>query len=266
LVRVVVESPESMEGEHRYRTQNVHGMLGNVTLDGETRLALLYDANGDGLYRRANSDGIFFDLNNDRHFVIDVMARDFGPFAIPFSIDDNSYSVESVDIEGKAVALRSLGPSAEQPAPTAGLPAPDFKYTDVLGRPVSLSGLRGRVVVVYFWSTLCGGCRRHADALAVLYRRYDRSQLEILGVSNDADREAMARFRTEHKHTWPTSFTGGFPAEDPVGRLYRETGSGVFYIVAPDGRLLSKHYEVEEVEASLADLFAKPAEALGSRP
>jgi len=229
-------------------------------------LALLYDANGDGLYQMANSDGIFFDVDNDRHFLIGVMSRDFGPFAVPFSIGGNSYSVESIDAEGKDLTLRGLGPSVEQPAPGVGHPAPDFRYTDVQGRPVALSQLRGRTAIVYFWASWCGGCKGHADALRALYQRYDRSQLEILGVSNDSDRGAMQRFRTEHGHTWPTSFTGGFPAEDPVGRLYREMGSGVFYIVSPDGQLVAKEYEVDKVEGWLASLIAKPTGALGSRP
>ena len=264
LVRVVVESPDLLDGDRKYRTQNVYGMLGSVKMNGVTRLALLHDANGDGLYQKANSDGVFFDLDEDRHFQIDVMARDFGPFALPFSIGGESYSVESIDIEGKNLTLRSLGPSAEQPPPTTGLLAPDFSYLDVQGRPVALSRLRGKVVLVYFWSSWCASCRRHADAVAALYKRYDRSQLEILGVSNDVDRGAMARFRTEHGHTWPTSFTGGSPAEDPVGRLYRETGSGVFYVVGPDGRLVSREYEVDKLEESLTGLITKSAEALGS--
>jgi len=208
----------------------------------------------------------FFDVDNDRHFLIGVMSRDFGPFAVPFSIGGNSYSVESIDAEGKDLTLRGLGPSVEQPAPGVGHPAPDFRYTDVQGRPVALSQLRGRTAIVYFWASWCGGCKGHADALRALYQRYDRSQLEILGVSNDSDRGAMQRFRTEHGHTWPTSFTGGFPAEDPVGRLYREMGSGVFYIVSPDGQLVAKEYEVDKVEGWLASLIAKPTGALGSRP
>ena len=266
LVRVVVDLPESTGAAHGYRTQNVYGMLGTVRLNGEPRLALLYDANGDGLYRKGNSDGVFFDADNDRHFSIGVMSRDFGPFALPFSIGGNSYAVESIDAEGKDLTLRGLGPSVEQPAPGTGFPAPDFRYTDVQGRPVALSQLKGRTVIVYFWSSWCGGCKGHAEALRALYQRYDRSQLEILGVSNDSDRGAMQRFRTEHGHTWPTSFTGGFPAEDPVGRLYREMGSGVFYIVDPDGRLVAKEFEVDKVEEWLTRLIAKPTGALGSRP
>lgn len=264
LVRVVVFAPDSVGANPPYRTQDVYGMLGTVDMAGMKRLALLYDANGDGLYTKANGDGVFFDLDNDRHFTIDVMASDFGPFTLPFSIDHRDYAVASLDLEGKDLTLQSLGPSAPAIAPMVGVGAPDFSYLDVRGRPVRLSSLRGRAAVVYFWSSLCSGCRKHADELRALYERYDRSQLEILGVSYDFDRSAMERFRAEHGHTWPTSFTGGFPAQDPVGRLYQETGSGVFYVVAPDGRLAGKDFDVASLASDLERILGSPRGTLGS--
>jgi thiol-disulfide isomerase/thioredoxin len=266
LVRVVVEQPESTEALHLYRTQNVYGMLGTVNVEGAPRSVLLYDSNGDGLYSKGTSDGVFFDLDDDRHFTIDVMAPDYGPFAIPFSVSHSNFAVDSVDIEGKAITLRYLGASAEAQAPTPGLPAPEFALTDSKGRPVRLSSERGRVAIVYFWASWCASCRGQADALRALYERYDRSQLEILGVCYDTDRGAMERFLSEYRHTWPTSFTGGQPAQDPVGRLYREAGAGVFYIVAPDGRLTAREFQVGEVESQLAKLLPQRSGPVGSRP
>ena len=75
----------------------------------------------------------------------------------------------------------------------------------------------------------------------------------------------MERFRKEGGQSWPTSFTGGFPAQDPVGRLFRETGSSVFYVVAPDGRLAAKVFEVTELDEQLAKLLAHQAERAGVR-
>jgi thiol-disulfide isomerase/thioredoxin len=181
-------------------------------------------------------------------------------------VDHTDYSVDSVDPEGKAIVVRVLGPSTPVLAPLVGLPAPDFSYMDVRGRPVRLSSLKGRAVIVYFWASRCGSCRAHADELRVLYERYDRSQLEILGVSYDHDRQAMEAFRSQHGHTWPTSFTGGYPAQDPVGRLYGETGSGVYYVVAPDGRLAAREYDLPSVTADLEKVLGSAGGTLGSRP
>lgn len=266
LVRVIIEIPDSANAAHRYRTQSVFGMLGSVVVDSLPRLALLYDANQDGLYSRGSSDGIFFDMDGDRHFSIDLMAPDFGPFAVPFSIGRTSYVVDSVDAQGAEVALRSLGPSTGTAAPTVGSPVPDFGYVDIEGRNVRLAAYRGKPVVVYFWSSWCGVCRRDAEDLRALYERYKQSQVEILGVSYDTDRREMERFRQQHRHSWPTSYTGGLPAQDPVGRSFRESGSGVFYLVAPDGRLAAKVSAVDELDLRLRKMVTPEVSRAPSGP
>jgi thiol-disulfide isomerase/thioredoxin len=254
LVRVVVQSRDSTISTPQYRTQDVYGMLSTVDVDGVPRLALLFDANRDGLYTKGRSDGIFFDLDGDRHFTIDTMAPEFGPLAIPFSVGHTRYTVDAVDPRGTEIALRALGPAPPAWTPTPGLPVPDFEYEDVDRRPVRLSAYRGTPVAVYFWASWCSSCRRNASELRALYERFSRSGLEVLGVSYDTDSREMRRFREEHRCAWPTSFTGGLPPQDPVGRLFREAGAGVFYIVGPDGRLAGKAFEVSDLEDQLSKL------------
>jgi len=265
LVRVVVENADAPDSVHRYRTQEVYGMLGTVGVDGAPRLALLYDANHDGIYTRGNSDGVFFDLDGDRHFSIDVMAPEFGPFAIPFPLGRKTYVVDEVDPGGSSISMHLLGPAAQTPPPVLGQLVPNFEYVDLAGHPVRLSDYRGKPVVVYFWSSWCSGCRRQAADLRALYQRYRPLEVEILGISYDTNRHEMERFRKEGGQSWPTSFTGGFPTQDPVGRLFRETGSSVFYVVAPDGRLAAKVFEVTELDEQLAKLLAHQTERAGVR-
>jgi hypothetical protein len=90
--------------------------------------------------------------------------------------------------------------------------------------------------------------------------------VEILGISYDTDRHAMEKFRELNEQTWPTSFTGGFPAQDPVGRLFHEPDSGVFYLVASDGRLAAKLFGVGALEEQLSKLTAASQARTGIRP
>ncbi len=266
LTRIVVESPDSLTGPRNYRVQSVFGMLGSLDLDGSKRSVLLFDANQDGLYSKGKSDGVFFDLDGDRHFTIDLMAPEFGPLAVPFSMGRNSYVVDAVDAQGAEMALHVVGPATESTTPAVGDVIPDFAYTDLQGLQNHLAGYRGNPVAVYFWASWCGACKRQAEALRLLYERYRNSRVEILGVSYDTDRNQMQRFREENGQSWPTSFTGGLPAEDPVGRLFREPGAGVFYVVAPDGRLAAKVYDVDELDLQLRKLVGREARETRSAP
>src|SRR5467141_2578946 len=70
--------------------------------------------------------------------------------------------------------------------------APDFKLTSLDGKPVSLAGSRGKVVLLNFWATWCGPCRAEIPDLIALQRKY-RDQLQIIGLTVDDDDAAMIK-------------------------------------------------------------------------
>jgi len=151
--------------------------------------------------------------------------------------------------------MESRGPGvARPPAPSIGSTAPDFSFTVADGREVRLSALRGRPVLIYFWASFCRTCRYQADDLRHLYDTYRGSGLEIVGISYDTDRSAMDAFRSVHRQTWPTSFSGHQLWEDPVGRLYRERGTGVFYLLDQSGVLLQTSANIGSIDSALARL------------
>ena len=85
-----------------------------------------------------------------------------------------------------------------------GEPAPNFQLRDMNGQIVSLSDLRGKVVLLNFWATWCGPCRVEMPAMERLYRTYDRKDFEILAVSTDAQGVAVTKpFQQENKLTFP---------------------------------------------------------------
>ena len=85
-----------------------------------------------------------------------------------------------------------------------GEPAPDFQLRDLNDRLVTLSGLRGKVVLLNFWATWCGPCRVEMPAMEQLYQTFSRKDFEILAVSTDAQGVAITRpFQQEHHLTFP---------------------------------------------------------------
>jgi peroxiredoxin len=265
VVRVVVAAPDSIGEAPRYRTQDVYGMIGELDVEGGPRRVVLYDANNDGLYTRGNGDGLFFDLDGDRHFVIDPMATDFGPFATPFPILHSELQVDWVASDGSRVAWRVLGPGRPTTEAKIGRPAPEFSFVDLEGRLQRLGARRGKATVLYFWGSWCASCRRQAEELRGLFARADRSHWDLLGICYDTDRAAALRFRADHRLTFPSSFSGGFPTEDPIGRLYHESGAGVFYVIGADGVLTDRVYEVDEVKDALDRIAARATETSGGR-
>ena len=100
-----------------------------------------------------------------------------------------------------AAAAPDILPFVERNVVKLGEPAPNFQLPDLNGRLVTLSDLRGKVVLLNFWATWCGPCRVEMPAMEQLYRTLSRKDFEIL-----ADRKST-RLNSSHiqKSRMPSS-------------------------------------------------------------
>jgi peroxiredoxin len=78
-----------------------------------------------------------------------------------------------------------------------GTAAPDFTVKDA-DRTVSLSQLRGQVVVLNFWATWCAPCVEEIPSLVAMSQKLKPKGITVLGVSVDADGDAYHRFLKDH--------------------------------------------------------------------
>ncbi|MEU9376057.1 TlpA disulfide reductase family protein [Streptomyces sp. NPDC048255] len=118
---------------------------------------------------------------------------------------------------GGAPADRPGGISAAAGAtvtdPGAREEAPALEGDDLDGKPVSLAGFRGQVVVLNVWGSWCAPCRAEADDLGRLSRQTRGEGVRFLGINTrDRDRAAAQSFVRAHDL--------GFPSlHDPAGEL-----------------------------------------------
>lgn len=141
---------------------------------------------------------------------------------------------------GSLLALLGLvgwGLVRAQAGPRDQGPAPDFSLATFSGEQVSLSALRGQVVVINFWASWCPPCRAEAPLLEAAWRHYRDRGVVFLGV-NIQDREANARgFLEEFGITFPNG-------RDPRNRIaidYGVYGLPETFFISRDGLITYKH-------------------------
>ena len=98
-----------------------------------------------------------------------------------------------------AIAI-SINCSAQQPS--VGSSVPDIKLRDLNGKTVNLASLKGKVVVLDFWASWCGPCRRSMPAIKEIYKKYKDKGLEVYAVSVDTDKDAWLKAIKDDATTW----------------------------------------------------------------
>ncbi|MCD6412848.1 MAG: TlpA family protein disulfide reductase [Elusimicrobia bacterium] len=84
--------------------------------------------------------------------------------------------------------------------------AADFTVSAIDGRTISLSSLKGKVVIVNFWATWCGPCVYEIPGLVKVYDKYKDRGLEIIGLSVDRSRSSVVKFASRKGINYPIAF------------------------------------------------------------
>ena len=116
-------------------------------------------------------------------------------------------------------------------------PAPDFKLAGLDGKPVTLAGSHGKVILLNFWATWCGPCRAEIPDLIELQNKY-KDRLQILGlVVDDDDVDAIKEFVEKFGINYPVAIAGDATRIQYGGIAALPTS----FVLDADGRIVQKH-------------------------
>ncbi len=138
--------------------------------------------------------------------------------------------------------------------------APAIKITCIGGEKADLGQLRGRPVLVTFWSTDCPGCLREMPSLTRLYEDYSAQGLEIIGVAAPWSRpdQVLATVRAKG-----LPYRIGLDLDGSVTRAFGDVSwTPTSFLVDPAGRIRYQKVgdmDIEKVRRLVASMLARPA-------
>jgi thiol-disulfide isomerase/thioredoxin len=125
--------------------------------------------------------------------------------------------------------------SKEGKAPSTAL-APDFTLKTLDGQEVTLTKLKGKVVLLDFWATWCAPCREAIPHLINLQKTYREKGIEVIGMNMDrGDAETVRRFVKSMDIPYPITLTS-----EEVSRNYGVTGLPTTILIDQEGKIRQK--------------------------
>ena len=133
--------------------------------------------------------------------------------------------------------------------------AMDFTQDDTLGKPVSLSSLRGRYLLVDFWASWCGPCRAENPNLVKVFHKYKDKGFHILGVSLDRPGQKEKWMKAIHDDGLEWTQVSDLQFwNNAVAKQYGIQAIPQNLLLDPEGKIIAKNIRGEELEQKVSEV------------
>jgi peroxiredoxin len=196
-------------------------------------------------------------LTRDGHTLTGYVLGDALPAVAAFVKQQDQYRDATFEAQGLAIPATEAADAHAADHLNPDIPAnfEEFGGRDMTGKPVSLSGLGGRVILVTFWSPRNAASKRQLLALLPLYNQYKRAGLRAIGISMDPNPKHIAQALDDITLGWPQ-----VPDHTGLAKRYGANAAKGTTLV------LDASHHILAVDLSPADLERKVRELLAARP
>ncbi|WP_443937763.1 TlpA family protein disulfide reductase [Pedobacter sp. MW01-1-1] len=115
---------------------------------------------------------------------------------------------------------------------------PQIVYNDPNGKPVDIRSFKGKYVLIDFWASWCGPCRKAIPEIKTLYTQYKEKGFEVLSVSVDTDNAAWRKAMTEEAMPWTQVLS---PNKNKTLADFMIIGIPTLFLIDKDGKIIDKY-------------------------
>ena len=195
-----------------------------------------------------------FNIIHSMHLMNDENEYNESRIQLFFEVANAFYSYypgsePSNNFQKQTVFLRKyMENNAFYDVPEISLKTPDNKT-------LNLSSLKGKYVLVDFWASWCGPCRRENPNVVKLYKKYRKKNFTVYSVSLDEDGTKWKQAIKMDNLIWPNHVSDLKGWQSSVVPLFNIQGIPYTVLVNPEGKIIGINLRGQELENKLEEIF-----------
>lgn len=140
-------------------------------------------------------------------------------------------------------------------ATAVGQPSPEINLPDINNNNIALSSLKGKIVLIDFWASWCGPCRKENPNVVRLYDQYKDKGFDIYSVSLDKNKDAWVKAIEMDKLTWPSHVSDLLQWSSSVVPQFGIEGIPFTLLIDRNGNIIAKGLRGQQLEEKLKELL-----------
>ena len=138
---------------------------------------------------------------------------------------------------------------------SVGTLAPEITMNNTEEKPLSLSTLKGKIVLIDFWASWCGPCRAENPTVVKAYNKFKAKGFEIFSVSLDKDMDKWKEAIKKDNLTWKNHVCDFKFWDSPVVSLYNFNAIPYNVLIDKEGMIIAKNLRGEDLEKKLQEIL-----------